>query len=254
MRVDNSSWFPYRTARHRAEVRLFCLPLAGASASAYRDWGAALPEGIEVWPIELPGHGTRLGEALVSDLDALLRELDSALSPFMDRPFALFGHSLGGMLAFELARALELRRGLPLRGVFISAAAAPRTMPRRPLHALSRNELREELRALGGTPLSLLEAPEFDELFLPVLRADLALLHACAHRWGPPIDAPITALLGTTDPAAPKETVTAWAQHTRGELQLAEIKGGHFFLDTSREDVLRIIDAALARWSSHESA
>ncbi len=199
-----------------------------------------------------PGHGTRLGEDLVSDLGALLSEIVKALSPVLDRPFALFGHSLGGMLAFELARTLELRRGPTPLGVFISAAAAPRTVQRRPLHTLPRSALRAELRALGGTPLALLEAPEFDELFLPTLRADLALVYACAQRWEQPIAAPISALYGTTDPEAPKETVTAWAPHTHGGLELAEIVGGHFFLDTARADVLRILSASLARWSSRE--
>src|SRR5271170_5577451 len=151
-------WIPFRKSDPKAQLRLFCFPYAGAGALIFHKWSDALPREVEVCPIQLPGRGARLTEPPFTKLSCLIEALVRALDPLLDMPFAFFGHSLGALVGFELARELRrLARPQPVRLV-VSAARAPR-IPRRdrPIHALPEADLRVELSRLNGVPGKVLE-------------------------------------------------------------------------------------------------
>ena len=219
---------PFRTERPGAEVRLFCLPFAGGSASMYRSWGALLPHHIDVCPVELPGRGTRFQERPMSDLRALVEQLGDALEPLFDRPVAFFGHSLGARVALELAR----RHSDRVVHLYASACPAPhRDKASESAHgAMTDAELVALLHRWGGTPEEVLENAELLALALPILRADLALLDAYKGSATPRLDCPITVFAGKEDDDIPLDDARAWSECTSAEHQLIVLEGGHFFV------------------------
>lgn len=181
-----------------------------------------------------------------SDVRSLAGALHDALLPHLERPFAFFGHSNGALMAFELARALRRSGGpMPLR-LFASGRGAPHVpSPEPPVHALPEPEFLHEVRRLSGTPDELFEHPELVELLVPLLRADFALGETYACRDEPPLDVAITAFGGMDDAEVPRESVAAWrAQTTRGFRQRM-FPGGHFFLASARDELLREVAAEL---------
>jgi len=224
---------PPLAAGSRAAVRLFCIPYAGGSASPYQPWRKVLPPLIDVDPVSLPGRDARIGEpplrAMGSAVDALVGEL----FPRIDRPFVFFGHSMGALLAYEVARRAE-EAGLPLVGLLASGAPAPHLHARsRDLHALPDAELVQELRRLGGTPREALENPELMALVLPTLRADFELCETYRHRAGPPLGCPVHVFGGLGDEGVPREDLEAWRALTSASFRLRMLPGGHFFLHES---------------------
>ena len=242
----SSRWLVQDTIRPDAPVRVFCLPFAGGSAMAFRGWSAEAPR-LEIASVELPGHGRRLAEPLIRSLPTLIRELATAVTPWLyDKPFALFGHSMGGLLAFELARELRRRRLPAPRHLFVSSTAPPSPVPTgQARHLFTDDELVAELHRLGGTPLAVLREPELLELLLPVLRADLTLCHTHHHRDELPLACPITVIGGRADLTVPAEQLQDWAPHTSGSFERIVLPGGHFYLDTQQSTMLSRLSAAL---------
>jgi medium-chain acyl-[acyl-carrier-protein] hydrolase len=250
-KIQQSTWVHAPVPRRQAQRRLFCFPYAGGGASIYRDWGAHLPPDIELCAVRLPGREGRFSEPMLHALEPLLAQLVDALLPAMDRPFALFGHSLGALVAFELARALRAR-GLPTPlHVFVSGRRAPhlpesRDLHEPPLSTLPDAELIAQLRRLEGTPDEVLSAPELLALMLPMLRADFAISESYEHRPGAPLDCPITAFGGLEDKDTGRDSIAAWSVHTRGDFTMHVLPGGHFFLHTMHSSILHAVANSLA--------
>lgn len=232
----------------RVRLRLFCLPYAGGGASVFRGWSAFAPPEIQLLPVHLPGRGNRFSERPLVRLDALVDQLADELGPFMDVPFALFGHSMGAMVAFELTRRLrELGRSLP-ESLLVAGRRAPhRPSDKRPLHALPEPEFQKELRGLDGTPEEILQHPELMEVFAPILRADFELCETYAYRAGEPLDVPISAFGGLEDPDVRRDDLQAWQEHTRGPFRLRMFPGGHFFLNGARQQLVHALSEDLMR-------
>ena len=251
-------WLSRARSSPGARARLICLPHAGGSARFYTQWGEALSPGVEVWAVELPGHGYRLGEPCFTRLDALLDALVPALAPVLDQPFALFGHSMGALVAYELARRLERERtALPLH-LFVSGKLPPQWAMARSWHQLPAQDLVAAIQRCGGTPPELFRVPELIDAFLPSVRADLEMVETHPYRPSPQVDCPLTALGGIADDIAPAEWLSGWGLHTRREFRLELFSGGHFFLRDSQAAVTgclaRTIDAALERPSPSAAA
>lgn len=228
-------------------VRLFCLPYAGGSAQIYYDWPKALP-GVEVCPVQLPGRGRRLREAPFTQLLPLVDAIAAAIDPWLDKPYAFFGHSMGALLSLELARALRRRGSRPLH-LFASGHRAPQLPDRgRILHKLPEAEFMEELRVLKGTPEEVLNNAELMRLLLPSLRADFALCETYRHVQEEPLDCPITAFCGLQDEHFTRSEVEAWSVHTRGGFSLHALPGDHFFLHSAGAKVLDVVAAKLAKF------
>ncbi|MER6629726.1 alpha/beta fold hydrolase [Streptomyces sp. NPDC000987] len=242
----NNPWFGRWVPQEHAAYRLFCLPYAGGGAAAYREWHAIAPEHIQVCPLELPGRGSRLGEPPISRLRPLVDGLAGAVGPFLDRPFAIFGHSMGALLAFELTRTL-LRRGLPLPAhLFVSGRSAPDAPPERPrIHDAPEAQVLERLRNLGGTPQEVLDDPELMELVLPVLRADFSVLESYEYLDGPPLPVPLTVFGGTDDALVAPARLHDWRRQSSSGSRLRMLPGGHFFLHPSARTIMAEINRSL---------
>ncbi len=227
--------------------RLFCFPYAGGSASAFAGWRGVVPADTAVRAVEYPGHGSRFRETPLATLDALVRVLAEALAPELDRPFAFFGHSLGAIVAFELARVLRRQRRPQPEHLFISAARAPRLShrvgeldrrPRVPLHTLPDDDFWRVVVAFNGVPDAAARHPEFRRMALPVLRADFAILEGEACRSDVPLDCPLSAFGGSRDRAVERWSVEGWRQQTTAGFRLHVLEGDHFFLRATQSELL----------------
>lgn len=228
-------------------LSLFCLPYAGASASVYTRWKRRLPGWIEVVPVELPGRGRRLREPLEQTFSALLAHVVAEVEPALPQRYAVFGHSLGALLAFELAHHLARAHAPEPLVVFATGTHAPsRRDAERFARLNSDAELKGELARLGGTPGHVLENAELMELTLPILRADFQVAADYRCTPGRRIRAPLCVIGGTEDSTTP-ETLGAWGDHTEGELDLRLLPGGHFFVQTHESELLGLIEDRLAR-------
>jgi medium-chain acyl-[acyl-carrier-protein] hydrolase len=239
-----SPWLPCRATASPARLRLFCLPHAGGGANEYRAWSASLPASVQVCPILLPGRETRYSEQPYTDFDRLADVLVNELKPRLDIPYAVFGHSMGALLAFECVRGL-LRSGSPAPlWLFVSGRRAPDRAPDpHPLHALPDPEFLDQLnRIYKGIPEELLDNPEILEVFLPTLRADVSVVESYRFKENGPLDCPISAFAGETDTSVTWQQLFAWKRHTRRQFAAHIFPGGHFY---PREPLLRSIAGTL---------
>ena len=226
----------------KAELRLFCLPYAGGSSQIYRAWMNHLSRKIELCPIELPGRGRRLEEAPITNLSTLVKKIAIGLHPYLDRPFAFFGHSMGGLLAFELTRLLR-QQGYPNPAhLFVSGYRAPHLrLDSTPIHNLPEPEFIEKIRRLGGTPETVLADAELRELVFPALRADLAAIETYTYRPSTSLVCPITVFGGLQDRGVEVADLEAWRHYTTGKFRLQMFSGNHFFLHQARPSILQVI-------------
>jgi medium-chain acyl-[acyl-carrier-protein] hydrolase len=235
------NWKPNRTAL----VRLFCFPYAGGGDSIFRSWQRVLADMIEVCPVQLPGRGARTTESPCTNINQLVRDAGQALVPYIDKPFALFGHSMGALIAFELARHLRREYSTQPVHLFVSARCSPQTINKRFDSKLFDSELPELLRRNNGTPEEILENPELIELVTPVLRADMALCNSYVYTPEPPFSFPITAFGGLDDRGVTRRHIEGWREHTAGSFVLRMLPGDHFFLNKSRLALLEAISREL---------
>lgn len=236
-----------RTRRTPPRMRLFCLPYAGGGAQIYRTYSQALPADVEVCAILLPGREKRFLERALESVDAIVDQLAPVMAREVDLPYAIFGHSLGALVGFELVRRLRRDgRPLPFR-LFASGHRAPHVPdPDPPIRHLPDAQFIEELRELNGTPQEAFESPELLELVLPILRADFTAAETYVHRSEAPLPCPITALGGAGDKMIPPEALQAWERHTSGDFEFHVLEGDHFFIHQRHEDVMRILKGRVA--------
>jgi medium-chain acyl-[acyl-carrier-protein] hydrolase len=239
-----NAWVSCPRPNPNAKVRLFCFPYSGAAANIFYPWADVLPPSWELCPVQLPGRGNRMSEPLATRLEPQVEAVAGGIAPYLDKPFAFFGHSMGALISFELARHLR-RSGAPLPlHLFVSGHEAPHLPDRNPpLHALPEGELLDKLRELNGTPEEVLRHPELRELLIPILRADFAVCETYVHRPELPLDCPISAYSGLGDDYVNREELEAWREQTTGRISIRMFPGDHFYLNTARPYLLQ----ALAR-------
>ncbi|SDO23810.1 thioesterase II family protein [Pseudomonas jinjuensis] len=235
-------------------LTLFCLPYAGASAMCYARWRRRVPGWLEVRPLELPGRGSRSGEPLAGDLVGLAAQLAHELRGSLHRPYALFGHSMGSLLAYELACAIRAR-GLPgPRALLVSGGSAPGQRDYlRFREPRSDEQLLAELRDLQGTPAAVLEDAELMRLTLPILRADFLLCGRYRPQPSAPLDCPLHVFAGTGDRAS-REQLLAWREHAAAEFSLEMFPGDHFFIHSCESALLERMAACLSATSARPVA
>ena len=229
-----------------ARFRLFCFPYAGGNAAVFRSWRDQLRPGIDLCPVQIPGRGNRFTEPPLRRLPALCDNLVGELLPWLDVPFAFFGHSMGALVAFEMARHLRKHaRPGPIH-LFLSGARGPRRQVPSRLHSLPQPALLAELRRLHGTPPAILEQQEFMAMLIPLIRADLELYETHVYSPEELLDCPISTFAGVEDTFARREDVAAWQDETRGRFTLRMFEGDHFFLHEARTPLLRAISEDLS--------
>lgn len=246
--ADRRPWIV--TCRRGDGLRLICFPYAGGGPSLFRSWPFESSQQIEVCAVQLPGREARMKEPPISDLRRLVLELSDALEPLLDRPMALFGHSIGGLVAFEFARELRRRHGIEPVHLFVSGCPAPQLTDDDRLSELPDGEFLERMRRFNGTPREILEHAEMMELVLPTLRADFALRDTYVHRDESPLGCPISAFGGMADHAVGFDRLEPWQAHTAEGFQLWLFQGDHFFVRTAQAAV---VEAVMLILQSHTS-
>lgn len=233
--IASDAWLAARRPNAHARSRLFCFPFAGAGASLFREWPQFLPADVDVCPVQPPGRENRLREASFTRMGPLVSAATAALQPWLDRPYALFGHSLGALVAFEVARKV-MTLNLPAPGLLVvSGCEAPqsRQPPTRFIHRLPDAEFRDELRRMGGTSPQVLDNAELMQIFEPILRADFAVLETYTYRPSPGLHCPILAIGGLNDTVAPLDGHPGWRAETTGAFRLRALPGDHFFVQSA---------------------
>ena len=235
-----------RRAGGATRLRLFCLPHAGGGSSAYSRWQADFPDEIEVCAVDLPGRQRRVREPAFRRASPLVAAVADGLGPYLDVPFAIFGHSLGALLAFELARTLRRAGGPVPDALFLSGAAAPQLpRARRPVSNLPDDEFLSEVSAYGGISREALAEPGLMTLFLPVLRADFEIFDSYEAAPDAPPDCPVYLYGGDQDPHAAPARLAAWGDVLPNVVSAEFFSGGHFYLTDHREALTASIARAL---------
>lgn len=241
---QNNSWIITPKPVHNAKVKLICLPFAGGSSANFRDWPSLLPASVELSAIEIPGRGGRLSEPLMKRIAPLAGAIASAMHPFLDRPFALFGHSMGALTGYELSHLLRSRYQLNPVHLFLSGRGAPQLPPKeKPIHGLSKEEFVQEIKRYNGTPREVLEHEELMDIMIPILRADFEVCETYNYRAKPQLDCPISVYSGLQDPGTNRKNLNSWQEHTRGPFNVRMFPGDHFYLLNAQTDLIH----ALAR-------
>jgi medium-chain acyl-[acyl-carrier-protein] hydrolase len=235
----------------RVRTTLYLFPYAGGSAAVFRNWANYFDDSYDLVGIQLPGRGSRLLEPAETDYRVLVRDISDAL--LADRRhvrFAIYGHSMGALLAHHVALEL-LRRGASQPDcLFLSGCKAPHLARRRlQVAGMSNADFLDELRRLEGTPPALLDNTELMQLLLPTIKADFMLL----ERWYddlaatpcPELALPICAMSGRRDSHCSRADVDGWREHSHGPLESLEYSGGHFFLQSQEAKLVGDIRARL---------
>lgn len=222
-----------------AAYRLVCLPHAGGSASFYHPLSQALSPESDVLAVQYPGRQDRRKEAPIDNIPDLADAVYAALRPWLDRPFALFGHSMGATLAYEVARRAE-ERGQVAVALFVSGRRAPSRHRDESVHLLGEAGLIAELKKLAGTDAQILGDDEMLQMILPAIRGDYKAAETYRHEPGPALRAPIHTHVGAADPRVTLEEAEAWREHTSAAFTLSAYPGGHFYL---KDQAPKLIDA-----------
>lgn len=237
-----NQWIKRYCPRRYPKIRLFCLPPAGGGASTFRRWGYLLPNEIEVCAVQLPGRESRLTESPLRHFDDLLQAIKQSLTPYLEYPFALFGHSMGALLAFSLACEFQQDLGLHPTYLFVSAHEAPQLL----LTQSAKEEeidditLAKEFCALAGISEEIIRSEDLIDLLIATIRADFSICKSFKYIPVELLTCPIAALGGLED-SIPREAMEAWSKQTSGKFKLHMFPGAHHYIRQCEEPLLQII-------------
>jgi surfactin synthase thioesterase subunit len=241
---DSDRWIRRFSPAPEAGVRLVCLPHAGGSASFFFPVAQAMSPQVDVLVVQYPGRQDRLHDPLVDNIADLADAVAAALRPWLDRPFALFGHSMGASLAFEVALRLE-RAGTPPTHLFASGRRAPSINRDEHVHLENDDTIIAELTSLSGTDTRILGDEELLRMVLPAIRNDYRAAETYRPTDASPVACPITVLTGDNDPRTTLDDARAWRSHTTGAFELLVYPGGHFYLVDNSAQVLDALSSRL---------
>jgi surfactin synthase thioesterase subunit len=247
--MQSSHWLIRRPSGSR-RLRLYCFPHAGGNATCFAPWQATLDPAIDVCAVQLPGHGSRLNEPLHTSLSVLVETVAQVIiEQQCTLPFAFFGHSMGGLLAFELTRYC-MRHSLPMpKHLFVAGCNAPQYRGQSArLHELGDEALIDALRNFNGASAKMLSNSDLKALALPAIRADLALLADYQYHPSPPLDIPITVLAGKLDEHVSPIQTQGWQKETIATCRIDRFEGDHFFVDSDRKAVLDYLREGLVNF------
>ena len=241
-------WLSVPERHPRPEGRLFCIPYAGGGISVFRPWLGRLPSSVELCCIQLPGRERRFREPPIRRLEPLVDAIAEAIIPVLDLPFAFFGHSLGALVSFALARNLR-SVGAPLPDLLLPSGAGAPHLPQRhsPAYDLPLAEMVEYLERYAGTPAPQLENQELLELTLPALRADLEVTDTYVYEKQSPLQCPITAFAGADDPLVSQDELAGWRHHTSGDFRSHRMAGNHLYVTLPDDRFFGILSGELER-------
>lgn len=244
---DISPWLVC-PSRGSGKIRAFCFPHAGAGISVFRGWAQRLQDVAEVSYVQLPGREDRFREPPFTSLADLVGALVEVFAPVIDRPYVLYGHSVGGLIAFELARALRRMACPEPSYLFVSATSSPQTTwPHRPIHQLPEEEFLDEIQQrYRRVPRQLLEDPEMRRVMVPVLRSDVALIETYVYEPDAKLACPISAYGGLADLTVSRASLEGWRHQTCDMFELELLNAGHFFIGAGQMQIPDAIGRRLA--------
>lgn len=250
----DAKWFPHHKPCPQANMRLFCFPYAGGRAATFHAWSKYVPDVIDWFAVELPGHGVRLNEPLYNRMTPLVEKIAAVIYPLLEQPFAFFGHSMGALIAFELSRLLQQQYQVFPAYLFISGCRAPRLMGKEQLTVdttLADDDFLRRIQELEGTPQEVFDIPELIALILPILKADFTLLEKYQYVEKEPLKCPIFAFGGMKDQLVSRKDLMQWNQYT-DLFTWRLFPGGHFFVNDAASIILKIISQSLIHTLSSE--
>ncbi|MFJ1596034.1 thioesterase II family protein [Streptomyces sp. NPDC088261] len=241
---DGAAWIRRFHPSPAADARLMCFPHAGGSASFFFPVSKGLAPRVEVLATQYPGRQDRRAEPNVPDMGQLADRAAESLLPWTDKPYALFGHSMGATLAYEVARRLQ-DAGRPARALFVSGRRAPHRNRDDGLHLLSDEEIVADIGALDGTGDQVFGDAELMGLLLPAIRSDYRAAETYRYAPGPVLTSPVHALTGFSDARVDVGELHHWKEHTEAGFELTVFSGGHFYLVERHEEILELVRARL---------
>ncbi|MEX2963534.1 thioesterase II family protein [Microbulbifer sp. TYP-18] len=256
MSVKNNPWLVNYTNRPTAEVRLICFHYAGGSASAYRNWPKFLSANVDLLGVQLPGREGRYQEDFITNFDELIGKVVVALEPVIDKPYVVFGHSMGSLMSFECLRQIG-SKGLPLPLFYIPAGRRSPQFPEDepPIAHLPEGDfLTALLKEYEDNLGDVLRNKDLREVFIPQLRADFKLCENYCYREKEKLNCPIYAFGGEQEQKLGEKEIQGWAAHTNCEFFAKRFPGDHFFIHKSESMVVREINRYLAMYSFDQVA
>lgn len=229
-------------------VRLVCLPHAGGAAPFFFPMSKAWSPAIDVLVVQYPGRQDRRFEPFVRTVEDMADLIATELRPLMDRPLALFGHSMGATIGYEVARRLD-RLGRPALGLFASGRRAPSTYREEGVHAHDDATIIATLKQLSGTKAPALHDEEIVGMILPAIRADYRAVESYRHDGGPELTCPVSVLVGDDDPVTSVESARAWREHTSAACEVQVFRGGHFYLNDHAQQVVAVVERQVQLWA-----
>lgn len=239
--TDPGTWIRRYHDAPGSKVQLVCFPHAGGSASFFFPVAKALSPAVEVSAVQYPGRQDRRNEPNIDNLPGLADAIFPAVRPLADRPLAFFGHSMGAILAYEVALRLEKDGAPPLTRLFASGRRAPSRYREENIHTKGDAGIIAELRRLSGTNSDLLGDPETLEMILPAIKSDYKAVETYEHTPGRTVSCPVLAVIGDSDPKVSTDEAKAWSEHTTGPFDLRTLPGGHFYLVEQAPQVIKLI-------------
>ncbi|MES2220253.1 MAG: alpha/beta fold hydrolase [Acidobacteriota bacterium] len=253
MNIRSSNFVVFRP-RSAAAFRLFCFPHAGGAPATFFPWLAQFSDGIEVVCLQYPGRAHRLREQSATSVSQLVAGIAHEIDDFSEKPFAFYGHSLGGIVAFELARELRRLGRTGPHHLFIGAARPPQVASSRPpIHMLPDEEFIATVNSrYGGIPAAIAADSGAMEMFLPGLRGDFTAYETYQFSPSDPLSIPITVFGGEQDTAVSPDCLQGWEIHTDAAFDITLLAGGHFFPPASTQALIRVLERQIP-WYQGES-
>jgi medium-chain acyl-[acyl-carrier-protein] hydrolase len=237
----NNKYIRYRKINNQAKYRLFCFPFAGCSASYYLKWIESLHPGIDLFAIQLPGRENRFTENHILDMTTVNDELYKSVIPYLDRPFIFFGHSMGSVMVYELARRIQTQLHKVPLFIIISAGRTPDSYKDFKASHLSDEDMLEFVKKLGGVPEEIISDTIMQQLFLKLIRSDIQLLESYTYiQDNTKLKCPVVVLYSTNDIIVKKEHIK-WDDFTTRDVSYKEFEDNHFFINNHLHDIIDII-------------
>lgn len=237
----SNAWIRFSDSRD-SSIRMFCFPYAGGGAQIFQPLGKMVPRGVDVFALELPGRGRRFRERLLGDMDSIVNDAMKGILPLLGNDFIFFGHSLGGLIAFELVRKLRRKRFSLPRHLFVSGVVAPQIPNNEPpVCNLPHDAFIKKLKEMGGTPPDVFDNEELLELMIPMLRSDFQVYETYKYVSEAPLECPITVFGGARDKIVKPKYIKEWSRQTSILFSHHILNSGHFFIHTHLSDILDVI-------------
>ena len=234
-----NKWFVRPLPNEKVKIRLFLFPYAGGGPAVFGKWLTEFDAHVEGFIIHYPGRGSRHNEPPINRIHIFVEKLTQVIQPLLDKPFAFFGHSFGGLIAYELAKQFQPQV------LFISGCGAPHLPnPHPPIHHLPDPEFIKSLQELNGIPAEIAENVELMELLLPMLRADFEAFENYQPSSNQ-LTCPIIVFGGLDDPMVSRSQLEGWAKHTTSDFLSQYFPGDHFFINTNKTDIIASINSEI---------